>query len=360
MTFKKRYDLIVFIGRFQPPHKAHILNLAKAVSLSEYQLVLIGSCFKPRDSKNPFNFKERAEMLSAGLLDYYRDISTQRNLIYAPLRDHLYNDQIWAAEVQDKVKEVINKYEIGDGQSLKIGILGHFKDESSYYLKMFPQWELIEVPDVTGVDSTNIRDLFFAGKEAWNKQNRKEASHVTYSPAIRFLDNFIESNSDEYERICRELEHIRLYKKAWSVAPYPPTFVTTDAVVVQSGHVLLVKRGAAPGEGLWALPGGFVNQFETLENACIRELREETKLKVPEPVLRGSIMAQHVFDHPLRSTRGRTITHAFFIKLADGELPKVKGGDDARSAKWIPLAEFFDMEEFMFEDHYHIVNWFVK
>lgn len=356
----KRYDLIIFIGRFQPPHQAHILNLAKAIALSEYQLVLIGSCFKPRDSKNPFNFKERAEMLSAALADQYQNANVQRNLIYAPLRDHLYNDQVWAAEVQEKVKEVVNKYDIGNGKSPRIGIIGHFKDESSYYLKMFPQWELVEVPDVTGVDSTRLRHLFFNGKDSWVKSYRKEASHMTYPSVIRFLDDFMTVNSDEYERICRELEHIRLYKNAWSVAPYPPTFVTVDAIVVQSGHILLVKRGAAPGEGLWALPGGFVNQFETLENACIRELREETKLKVPEPVLRGSIMAQHVFDHPLRSTRGRTITHAFFIKLADGELPKVKGGDDARSAKWVPLAEFFDMEEVMFEDHAHIIDFFIR
>ena len=139
--------------------------------------------------------------------------------------------------------------------------------------------------------------------------------------------------------------------------PYAPTFLTCDAVVVQSGHVLLVKRGANPGKGLWALPGGFVNQNERIQDACMRELREETRLKVPLPVLHGSVKNKEVFDHPDRSLRGRTVTQAFYIELPPGKLPQVKGGDDAASAKWVPLA--FVREEEMYEDHYHILTHFL-
>jgi len=66
-----------------------------------------------------------------------------------------------------------------------------------------------------------------------------------------------------------------------------------------------------------------------------------------------------VFDAPGRSLRGRTVTHAFYIDLAPGPLPKVKGQDDAAKAKWFTLAEFEKMEEVMFEDHFHIVNYFL-
>jgi len=134
-----------------------------------------------------------------------------------------------------------------------------------------------------------------------------------------------------------------------------------DAVVVQSGHILLVRRRAEPGKGLWALPGGHVGDDRVID-AVIRELREETKLKVPEGVLRGKAQItrnQQVFDDPGRSLRGRTITHAFYLELEPGPLPKVRGSDDADKAKWVPLSTFSQMEPQLFEDHFHIANYFL-
>lgn len=128
-----------------------------------------------------------------------------------------------------------------------------------------------------------------------------------------------------------------------------------DAVVIQSGHILLIERRASPGKGLWALPGGFVDPGERLQDACLRELREETRLKVPAPVLRGSIKRTRVYDDPYRSARGRTITHGFYIELEpNAELPKVKGGDDAKTARWVPLGELDP--QCMFEDHYFVIQ----
>jgi len=142
------------------------------------------------------------------------------------------------------------------------------------------------------------------------------------------------------------------------VAPYAPTFFTVDSVVIQGGHILLVKRRSAPGKGLWALPGGFLNQEETARTACIRELREETGLKVPVPVLNGSITYEKLFDKPDRSLRGRTLTQAFLIELngGDAKLPKVNGMDDAEEAKWFPIGEVMNMSEQLFEDHFSIIQ----
>ena len=134
--------------------------------------------------------------------------------------------------------------------------------------------------------------------------------------------------------------------------------MTVDAVVVQSGHILLVKRGDMPGKGQLALPGGFLNQNETMLDGAIRELKEETKIKVPVPVLKGSIKESKTFDAPNRSSRGRTITQAFFIDLGVGELPKVKGADDAEKAFWVPFNEV--KQEKMFEDHFHIIDNFIN
>jgi bifunctional NMN adenylyltransferase/nudix hydrolase len=139
---------------------------------------------------------------------------------------------------------------------------------------------------------------------------------------------------------------------------YETIFQTVDAIVVQTGHVLLIKRKSRPGKGLWALPGGFVNAKERLIDAVIRELREETRIKVPEAVLRGSIVYKDDFDYPDRSLRGRTISKAFLIKLPDHvvdgkiSLPKVKGDDDAEKAWWVPIDEIMRSPEMFFEDHW--------
>jgi bifunctional NMN adenylyltransferase/nudix hydrolase len=66
-----------------------------------------------------------------------------------------------------------------------------------------------------------------------------------------------------------------------------------------------------------------------------------------------------VFDHPDRSQRGRTITHAHYFDLQTRQLPAVTAADDAALAQWVPVTSLPDMEEQFFEDHFHILNHFL-
>ncbi|MDE1830199.1 MAG: bifunctional nicotinamide-nucleotide adenylyltransferase/Nudix hydroxylase [Thaumarchaeota archaeon] len=338
---EKTYDLLIFIGRFQPFHSGHQRVVQLALQQAKHVLILVGSSFKARDIKNPFTFGERQNMILESLEP--QDIA---HITIRPLRDYLYNDNKWMAEVQKHV-DINSKF------NDKIGVIGHDKDDSSWYLKAFPQWDFIEVGHSydASIDATTIRNMWLSG------QSPNFTSGVLRDSVHSFIYNkFIKR---EYERLVREYDTITKGKQQWKGTPYEVQFMTVDAVVVQSGHVLLVRRRAAPGEGLWAIPGGYLNANETFENGMLRELREETKIKVPEPVLRGCIKASHVFDAPNRSLRGRIVTRAYLIELPPGELPKVKGSDDAAKAKWIPLADFEKMEEEMFEDHHHIVSYFL-
>jgi bifunctional NMN adenylyltransferase/nudix hydrolase len=262
-----------------------------------------------------------------------------------PIQDTIYNDDAWATKVQNIVNE-INPFE-----NSKIGIIGHKKDESSFYLDMFPQWDLIEVSLIEELSASQIRELYF--KEDYNPNFIRNVIPVE---VLEFLNRF--SKTEDCNQILREIKVIENYKIPYVGLPYPPIFVTVDAVLVQSGHILMIRRRAEPGRGLLALPGGFLDALsdKSLEDAMIREVREETQLKVPSPVLRGNIVEAKVFDAIERSTRGRTITHAFHINLPNGELPKVKGGSDATSAKWIPISKITPNE--CFEDHYEIINYF--
>jgi bifunctional NMN adenylyltransferase/nudix hydrolase len=339
----KRFKYLVFIGRFQPFHIGHKKVIETALSVAESVLVGIGSAFQPRSIKNPWTYLDRASMVFDGLEDVDHYQFGDRVSVF-PIRDYVYNDQQWVAEIQKHVDNVIRTK--GEG---RVGIIGHSKDESSYYLQLFPQWELVEHEMLEVVNATDLRGLYFEGK------NLKFLKALVPEKVYDYLEAF--KSSQHYGLLVREYNHIQTYKKQWEVSPYPPVFVTVDAIVIQSGHVLLVERDAAPGEGQMALPGGFINQNERLEDGMIRELREETKLKVPGPVLRGNIKATKVFDYPKRSLRGRTITNAFLIELPAGPLPPVKGSSDARKAEWVPLSKIDSSN--MFEDHYDIIHYFL-
>lgn len=343
----RKYSHLVFIGRFQPFHIGHLEVIQSALKQADHVIVLVGSSFQPRTEKNPWSFIERSQMIYDALGPLGARVKVM------PLRDQKYNDQKWAVGVQNQVNEAIRQSIVEeDGiepQSVKIGLIGHTKDESSYYLKMFPQWETVEHTMNEVVNATDIRQLLF--------ENRSEKFISGVLPNTTLVQILEFKYTPEFNLLQDEYNMVKKYRKAWLAAPYAPTFVTTDAIVICSGHVLLIKRGAAPGYGLWALPGGFLEQHEYIIDGMLRELREETKLKVPAPVLKGSIKATHVFDRPDRSSRGRTITHAFFIELPAGPLPSIKGSDDAMEARWVPFAEV--REDQMFEDHYHILQHFI-
>lgn len=114
---------------------------------------------------------------------------------------------------------------------------------------------------------------------------------------------------------------------------YPRPAVTADCVVVTreaNPKVLLIERGNEPFKGCWALPGGFMNMDETTEQCAVRELEEETGLRVNEI---HQIGAYSQLD---RDPRGRTITVAY-LAIVDKQTAVV-GHDDAAKAQWYPLS----------------------
>jgi 8-oxo-dGTP diphosphatase len=110
--------------------------------------------------------------------------------------------------------------------------------------------------------------------------------------------------------------------------PFPATpALTTDCVVFdERGHVLLIRRGNEPFKGSYALPGGFVDVGERVEDGCRRELSEETGLHVGELRLIG------VYSDPSRDPRGHTCSVAY---LASVGRAAVTAGDDASAAEWV-------------------------
>jgi 8-oxo-dGTP diphosphatase len=115
---------------------------------------------------------------------------------------------------------------------------------------------------------------------------------------------------------------------------YPRPALTVDAVVFRPSaggyELLLIRRAHYPFEGMWALPGGYVDMDETLEDAVVRELEEETGLKAV------TLRQLHAFSELNRDPRGRTVTVTFY-GVAPTEGTQVQGGDDAAEAKWFSV-----------------------
>lgn len=332
----------VFIGRFQPFHIGHEHIIREALSKVDKLIVLVGSAKQARDTRNPFTFKERSDMIRASFgIEMIRD-----ELIVLPLADHPYSDTAWVAEVQSLVSETVAFH--GGGEDIYLA--GYGKDASSYYLKMFPEWGSIQINASKGTFSaTDIRERYF--------QRIPAIADQILSPSVSAtLAAF--SYTGAFKALLAEKEYLDGYEKQWGKGP----FVTADAVVIQSGHILLVRRGDHPGKGLLALPGGFVNPDERVEDGAIRELREETKIgdrigEIPPAKLRSFIDRREtrVFDDPNRSLRGRIITHAFLFRMPNvTELYSVKGSDDAEHADWYEIGSL--KPEMFFEDHWSIIK----
>ncbi|HEY8559477.1 MAG TPA: bifunctional nicotinamide-nucleotide adenylyltransferase/Nudix hydroxylase [Pyrinomonadaceae bacterium] len=345
----KKYDYAIVIGRFQPLHSAHQDLIRYSLTLAEKTIVILGSARAASDVKNPFTPAMREEIIRAC---FPQD---EDDMIFRAVRDYPYNDHVWTAEVQNVVNEITDEDEAADA---RIALVGFFKDKSSYYLNLFPQWNFEEFycadKKRLALNASEIREKYFSESEDWRE--------LVPPTVANYLNAF--RQTEFYPHLKSEFEYVKKYREdtQFKGVPYKPVFLTTDAVVVQSGHVLVIRRGFQPGKGLLALPGGFLAENMTLEDSAIKELKEETNIKVPAPVLRGSIRASHVFDYPERSLRGRTVTFAYYIELAPDlkeGLPKVKGGDDAKKAFWLPLSALGEKEDEFFEDHMHIIRFFL-
>lgn len=332
----KKYKLAVVIGRFQPVHNGHINLFKEAEALADNVLVVIGSSFQARTPKNPFTYSERETLINQIFPKF----------TCCPAQDNIYDNDSWALSVDREISQFIRYMDINSDR--EVVIVGHTKDESSFYLSMFPQYDQYEASNLDHLNATDIRAEYFTTGVV-NGNIPKQT--------VEFLKSFAKNQKEEYESLVEYHKFNNKNKAMWANTPYPVLFQTVDAVVVRSNHVLLVKRKHQPGKGLWALPGGYLNINETLLNGAIRELQEETGLDIPKKILYNCLVESKRFDDPNRSERGRVISDAFYFRLPPGKLDRVKGSDDAEKAEWVHLNKIDP--ELLFEDHASIISYFL-
>lgn len=153
----ERLRVGVFIGRMQPPHKAHLDMISKMIEENDHSIVFVGSTVK--STKNPFSFQQVRGMLLCEMPEEFFE-AHHNDFQIVPL-DDFPSDVTWKRETAAKLDFVLNKV-YGNLQPYDVTLYGCNKDDSSYYLKLFPEWLLHEFPVLHGkISSTHIRDLMY-------------------------------------------------------------------------------------------------------------------------------------------------------------------------------------------------------
>lgn len=323
------HDTAVLIGRFQPWHNGHAALLSKALATAPRVVVVLGSAFAAPSPRNAFTAAEREAMIRATL-----DTQENQRLSFHPQRD-VWDGARWAREVQAAIDAT------APGRT---ALVGYHKDASSSYLDTFPAWDMVDTGRLGPLDATPLRERILSNAP-WSEV--EESLRASIPPAtLEWLR--IWAAGAMRQILSDDRQAILDYQETWGKGP----FLTVDAAVVALGHILLIRRGKKPGQGLLALPGGFLDASESLEEGARRELEEETGL-----ALHGLRTARsQVFAHPGRSQRARIVTHAFLFLPDWDELPEVRGADDAVDAHWMPVSELAAHEAEFFGDHFHILS----
>lgn len=146
------FDYLVFIGRFQPFHLAHMQTIEIALQQSHHVILALGSAQNERTIKNPFLVSERKLMILSNFSEQDR-----KRIHFIDVID-VYNDEKWQQLVKSLVMKIANHQD-------KIGLIGHFKDDSSYYLKFFPEWQLVELNSLKdAMSATPVREAYYRGE----------------------------------------------------------------------------------------------------------------------------------------------------------------------------------------------------
>ena len=329
----------LLIGHLQPVTRVALELVSRALDQVDLLAVGLAGHGRAPSPRHPWTVTQREDMLRAALPD-----RLSKRLRVIPVRDHLYQPARWLTELQ-----------VGLGgvglDPARTRVVSTVTEADRPGRRGPPPRIVIALASpVDGPPTSALRADYFHAGSAWREG--------VPEPIEAWLDAFREA--PDFARLRGEQVWMDGVRESWRSAPYPPVFVTADSVVIKAGHILVIGRRQAPGAGLWALPGGFVEQDETVVEAALRELGEETGLAVPLETLRASIRSSGVFDDPERSLRGRTITHAQFIDLGDtGPLPEIHPSDDAARATWLPITGVAGLESAFAEDHVDVIRYFI-
>ncbi len=351
------YDYAVVIGRFQPVHNGHVALLQAGLQQARRLIVVAGSMHQPRSFKNPFTVTEREQMIRSAL-----PVQEQARMQVVGVSDAPYDDVEWLQAVQNAVHAAMAAHG-SDPARARVALLGHMKDNSSYYLRIFPHWQWLPFPNVAGIDATSIRHAYFS--EEKDAYLAEKLSALLPASTMDFLRIF--RTSPAWQALHAERAFLLDF---WQQHRYAngsamPILCLVQVVLLWRQQVLLVQRQQLPGRGNWALPEALLQAGERLLDAASRALHA-AGMEWPAATLKKHLSASAVWDVPGRNQLGHAISHALCVRWPD-DLPVPAGADQKENQKqeaphtqWQPLAQWQTMQPLLHEDHYFIARHFLE
>ena len=348
----------VIVSKFSFVTRDVFHALRKASDENDHVLVCVCSADRSKDYTMPFNKHDRADNIIKAI--GVNDGLEKEDFSICYINDNPVNNRQWITDIHSKLNERLKALYV-DRNNLVINV--YVSDESNHrYENIFPEHmftvhkvtmgnneELLKdfygMEDISSYIAPNMCGLY----DAYRKSEWYDTPRLTS-----------EMNSG-FDTLKAEYEAVKFQNEQWSVAPFPPTFVTTDAVVYYKGYVLVVKRKGVVGNDLYCLPGGFLPQRDTVEEGIVRNLKKDTNIQVHENILKSNVRKVKTYDDPIRSLRGRIITNAGLIELDNvttlSGFPKVrKTKSQKEHAGWFSLFEIENMRDMFFEDHFYIIK----
>ncbi len=339
----------VYIGRFQPLHIGHLTVIEHMMSHYHHIIVMVGSVNQAASIKNPFDFELRKSWIET----CYKLMAAKKQLVpkltILPLNDYRYREQKWENELEKKVQNAIT-------HSDTVTLVGHEKDQSSYYLKSFPQWASEGIAQSISISATTIRNAWFSAHlknigtvKKYLPQNVINDLSNSCPAHRNLLDDYLYYQNEQQLVIdCAFSDYLK--------------FLSCRIVIVTQGHILLIKRLKTPGKDCWALPGGNVKTDQSYMEAALVNLLEIQEIILMDGLnLKNAIKSQQLFDLTSRNIGVNRACMAYYCELGntnDKSLPKLNKTSHLKDAIWMPIDKIKTMQ--LYNDHADIIDQFVE
>lgn len=342
-------SVAVFVGRFQIPHFAHLTFIRHGLRAAKKLIIVLGSAYKPRRSRHPFNWIERAEMLRLMLTP-----EENERVTFVAMRDYFYDD-IWLSEVVKAVQA-----RVPEGHTIKLvqavkDILGE------YQTKFPPSWKIVSGEILKTYSATDLRNVFF-NAEVPTDLALSTLKDKTSPAVLNYLKVWKQGHPAEYAYIVNEMLAIQADRKK-KKCEYEFRDLCSDVLIQHGNAVVLIERIGKIGKGLLAFPGGHVDSGETHWGAAVREAREEINLKMAESLLRERLKTTLLLDSPERSEQGRVVSMLYHFDFSGDVMPHLSAGDDAGriiSEGRLPIDTLGTLEQYFHDDHFMALHQLFK